>query len=282
LKNELSSKIKRTESKNLVLLLDEFQLGRTINEEGKEKNRTALRPIWELIDSGQIAKYNSLNFFEVSTVVHKLRKCLELGVKVNNKGIVIENEDVYNAMMEDNYCYRVVDFSVSTLREEADMDGLESNEGTDVTVGKVPLNQQEYRPTFTRVDKDDDSWQSNSSKKFLKKPYFIKKDMFGKLFNVDSDFFNHFYNMPKNRHFFERNGKSVIEFIEKEFLDKQPLMSMEDYSQSLIFCLGNIDEAYAMAHSTNPDADADIFHEHSLKITLPNIKDALSRRFRTA
>lgn len=35
-----------------------------------------------------------------------------------------------------------------------------------------------------------------------------------------------------------------------------------------------------MSHNINPDEDADLFHEHSLKITLPQIKEALSQRFR--
>jgi len=35
-----------------------------------------------------------------------------------------------------------------------------------------------------------------------------------------------------------------------------------------------------MHESSDPDADADLFYEHSLKITIPKIKDALSRRFR--
>jgi cell division protease FtsH len=57
-------------------------------------------------------------------------------------------------------------------------------------------------------------------------------------------------------------------------------MKKNDYSQSLIFVIGNIDEAYAMSHSSDPDADADIFYEFSQKITVPRMKNALSHRFR--
>lgn len=72
----------------------------------------------------------------------------------------------------------------------------------------------------------------------------------------------------------------IIDFIKKECWTNFSLMTADDYSQSLIFCIGNIDEAYNMHHSSDPDADADIFYEHSLKITMPKMKQALGRRFR--
>ena len=51
-------------------------------------------------------------------------------------------------------------------------------------------------------------------------------------------------------------------------------------SKSLIFVLGNLDEAYQMSHSINPDISADDLHEATSKITIANIKGALKKRFR--
>lgn len=53
-----------------------------------------------------------------------------------------------------------------------------------------------------------------------------------------------------------------------------------DLSKSLIFILGNLDEAYGMSRSMNPDINADELHEATLKINLTNIKSALKERFR--
>lgn len=53
-----------------------------------------------------------------------------------------------------------------------------------------------------------------------------------------------------------------------------------DCSKSLIFVMGNLDEAYTMSDDFNPDIDADEFHEQSKKITIPEIKKALQVRFR--
>jgi Peptidase family M41 len=54
-----------------------------------------------------------------------------------------------------------------------------------------------------------------------------------------------------------------------------------DHAQTLILISGNLDEAFAMAHQTaEADVDADIFHAFTEKITLVDVKNALSRKFR--
>ena len=57
--------------------------------------------------------------------------------------------------------------------------------------------------------------------------------------------------------------------------------SMVDCSKAFIFVIGNLDEAYTMNRHFNPDISADEFHEISLKITVPTIKEALKERFRS-
>jgi hypothetical protein len=54
-----------------------------------------------------------------------------------------------------------------------------------------------------------------------------------------------------------------------------------DLSQALIFVLGNLDEAYPMSQSMNPDISADEFHEATTHITVASIKSALRKRFRS-
>lgn len=54
-----------------------------------------------------------------------------------------------------------------------------------------------------------------------------------------------------------------------------------DHSKTLIVISGNLDEAFAMAHQTSEaDIDADIYHAYTKKITVVDIKNALSRKFR--
>jgi cell division protease FtsH len=71
----------------------------------------------------------------------------------------------------------------------------------------------------------------------------------------------------------------TIDFLFKVLqLARRP--SNKNFNKSLIFVLGNIDEAYTMSGNFSADIDADQFHEISLKITIPKLKKALRDRFR--
>jgi hypothetical protein len=55
----------------------------------------------------------------------------------------------------------------------------------------------------------------------------------------------------------------------------------EDYSKTLIFVSGNLDEVYKMASNCEEaEFDADIFHKNSLKINMLHVKRALKQRFK--
>jgi len=78
---------------------------------------------------------------------------------------------------------------------------------------------------------------------------------------------------------FEMNGEETIQFLNKALVyAKKP--KTKNFSQALIFVLGNIDEAYTMSDNYNADISADEFYRLSLKITLPKMKIALRSRFR--
>jgi Peptidase family M41/ATPase family associated with various cellular activities (AAA) len=62
---------------------------------------------------------------------------------------------------------------------------------------------------------------------------------------------------------------------------KKKVYEPVDHSKTLILVSGNLDEAFAMATQiAESDVDADIFHAFTQKITLVDIKNALSQKFR--
>jgi hypothetical protein len=65
-----------------------------------------------------------------------------------------------------------------------------------------------------------------------------------------------------------------------EGMHSRPATKTLDLSRAVIFVLGNLDEAYTMSHSMNPDINADDFQEQTSKITIAHIKRALRKRFR--
>ncbi|HEX8061257.1 MAG TPA: hypothetical protein VF473_10000 [Cyclobacteriaceae bacterium] len=65
-----------------------------------------------------------------------------------------------------------------------------------------------------------------------------------------------------------------------ELIDRDLTPKVFDLSHSLIFILGNLDEAYWMSSNLDPDMNADDMHEATSKITVSMIKSALRKRFR--
>lgn len=75
------------------------------------------------------------------------------------------------------------------------------------------------------------------------------------------------------------SANDTILFLNKVLkIGKRP--SIKNFTKSLIFVLGNIDEAYTMSNNFSADIDADEFNKLSKKITVPKIKKALQNRFR--
>ncbi|WP_338733465.1 hypothetical protein [Mangrovimonas cancribranchiae] len=80
-------------------------------------------------------------------------------------------------------------------------------------------------------------------------------------------------------HLMTLDGDETIMFLDKVIrIAKKP--NIKKFTKALIFVVGNLDEAYSMSGVLSADINADNFHEASLKITLPQIKRALSCRFR--
>ncbi len=62
---------------------------------------------------------------------------------------------------------------------------------------------------------------------------------------------------------------------------KKKVYEPVDHAKTLILISGNLDEAFSMARQiSESDVDADIFHAFTQKVTMVDIKDALSTKFR--
>lgn len=79
--------------------------------------------------------------------------------------------------------------------------------------------------------------------------------------------------------YFDANEHELLQLIYEASRRKRKT-EKGDMSKSLIFVLGNLDEAYHMSSDFNPDLNADAFYKRSLKIKVPQIKEALKKRFR--
>jgi hypothetical protein len=139
-----------------------------------------------------------------------------------------------------------------------------------VEKGKIIKGIRAYNAEF----KDPDDWNdSNSKNLFVNRSYYLSiLEYAGKTLN-----FNLMQDVEK--HFLNLDGDETIAFLNNVIkIAKKP--KTKNFTKALIFIIGNLDEAYTMSNNLTADVDADLFHESSLKITIPQIKNALSHRFR--
>ena len=87
---------------------------------------------------------------------------------------------------------------------------------------------------------------------------------------------------------FDEEVLQLAELTQEEILtkvlekkSKKKIYEAVNHAQTLIIISGNLDDAFSMANATGEtDVDADIFHAFTEKITIIDIKNALSRKFR--
>jgi hypothetical protein len=205
-----------------VLVFDEFQLGRTINEMGNEINKSRLRIIWDLLDKGKVF------------------------------------------ILEENFFgNRVYWFSLQ-------LEELLQNIEVEVKDGIVVEGIQHYDRLFGFKEKN----KEESSKKQRE---IIPFDIQWRIIDIwDGRFFNE---MALTEYIKTLTPDKIKVFIE-DTIEKAFRPVEKDFSDTLIFVIGNLDECYTISSDLNPDMDADFLHDFSNKITLTKIKKALSNRYR--
>jgi len=226
-----SEELKNREKHQIGIIFDEFQLGRTIDENGTELEKSGLRTMWDLLDSGKVSILQSSYYgAKIYQLTMKLEDCVDSGsVKVK--------------------------------------DGK-------ITSGKK-YHEKYFKEEEEEVEKDDNG-------KIIEPK--APEDLF-----IPSDFYWYIQNIWENRFISDTEIKQYLKAMDEtesiQFLNDTMNKAFKpveyDYSTSCIFVIGNIDEAYRMTKNFDPDSDADRFYKHSLKITLPQIKEALQKRFRS-
>lgn len=223
-----SEKLKNKDKQQIAFIFDEFQLGRTIDEQGSELDKSGLRAMWDLLDSGKIDILQDSYFgSKVYYLYLKLKDCVDVGNVESSGDFVTKNKDYHDKYFK----------------------SYEEDEGNNKKNKKVNNKKTSFIPeSFLWYIQE--IWET----RFISKNELIE-------------------------YFKTLNHNEAIEFLNETVIKAFKPMEF-DYSQSCIFVIGNIDEAYKMAKNFDPDSDADRFYKHSLKITQPQIKYALKNRFR--
>jgi hypothetical protein len=145
--------------------------------------------------------------------------------------------------------------------------------GVEVRNGRVIRNEQEFLEIFKGFYFES----QDRSAADLNKDYFLSKDF------VDGLYFLHSDDETIKEAIKEKLSKADLDGIINAVFDgvkTRTALKELDLSKAIIFISGNLDEAFGMSRSMNPDIDADDLYQSTLKINLTNIKSALKKRFR--
>lgn len=279
LRHALTERVGKKNDNNLFFVFDEIQMGRTISERGEEIDRVSLRPMWELIDSGTLGVENEhsrdvdrftafLNHIDFNVFFDKDLNTKSESTSYQFSSFLTEVGIIYSLAFQD-----AKKFSMNSFFE------------TDYCIIKTQYSEFIDKDNFF----DADSFRKNNTKYFSINGSsnkaigisLIPQTLYNKLEKLNRNFFEKYTRekfIEHLKHF--KTKEEIIDFIKSICSNDSHTMKKVDFSKSIIFCIGNIDEAYKMSHSSNPDSDADSFYEHSLKITTAHIKEALSERFR--
>lgn len=256
----LSTNPKIESSQPCILLLDEIQNFRTINEDGHELQEYKYRDIWTLLSDGKLPFHLELDYlFQLLWEFNEKEKREAENKsgknplhKLSFKGKILKADDEFSIFPEKGVSDSEDDED-NTVENEDGEGGDEEPEEPGDEHGNISMRVAE-RPDFLEDEKDS---------------YYSLK---------------HFKTMLRLTEPIEEiatwsTEKKKAVLIQK--INEQSLYEEVDYTRALIFISGNIDEAYEFAKKTNEvDVDADIFNKMSMKINILDIKKALSDRFK--
>lgn len=245
---------------NRIIVYDEFQYAATLDKQKEEKdNKGALKPFWELLDTGILNKRPEMRtLFNVYKAYLILKRIVDTKYPIELvHGKWLNSEDYIKSL--DEYERKSI-FEVFTESEKeikpnigCDM-GQNNNEPIRIDSKTKRVNRcVELNPWF--IDKAVDVYNNVNNSKFSTDNVDIKKKIYS--MNV-TELMEFFYNLYHS----SCKGYKL------------------DFKDSLVFVIGNLDEAYDVSFNVNPDMSPDQFHKITKKITVVDIKEALKDRFR--
>lgn len=130
-----------------------------------------------------------------------------------------------------------------------------------------------------KITNYEDLFYAETDTKKSKSKFFLEPAYYEDIIELAGDVLGVHLKVDVENIVLKFNGKETIQFL-KQVISIAQKPVRKDFSKSLIFVLGNLDEAFTMSGDYAMDVDADDFYNRSKKITIFKIKSALRERFR--
>ena len=260
IENDIEDSVGNNKS-NRIIVYDEFQYAATLDKQKEEKdNKGALKPFWELLDTGILNKKPEMRtLFKVYKMYLVLKRIVDTKYPIELvNGKWLNSEDYIKNL--DGYERK----SIFEVFIESEKEITPPNIGCDMgqnNNGPIRIDSKtkrvnrcvEFNPWF--IDNAVDVYNNVNNSKFSTDNVDIRKKIYS--MNV-TELMEFFYNLYHS----SCKGYKL------------------DFKDSLVFVIGNLDEAYDVSFNVNPDMSPDQFHKITKKITVVDIKEALKDRFR--
>lgn len=250
---------------NRIIVYDEFQYAATLDKKKEEKdNKGALKPFWELLDTGILNKRPEMctasKIYKIYLILKRIVDAKYPIEFVNGKWL--NSEDYIKNL--DEYEKRSV-FDVFIECDKEIMPDIECDTG-----------QNDYDCDNNSIRRIDSKAKRVDSCLRLK-TWIIDEAI--DLYNVVNNSKFSTDNIDIKKKVYSMNLTELIEFFYDLYHSSCKGYKL-DFKDSLVFVIGNLDEAYDVSFNVNPDMSPDQFHKITKKITVVDIKEALKERFR--
>ena len=280
-----------------VFILDECQKMRTINM-GMETPRAEYNEIWKLLDEGSI-DYKVSDSSDVMTMEKwfvvlneilrpKCKDCIVDNTRLTSPGI-IDDLDVLGLIeyLRDTELYK------KKYGEEEEDDGLDpKNPPTFYSIGQtsedpsdfIDLHLKELERIRTRHHKNDKYFADIATFNF--EAYdentisLVPTTIRTTIRNILCELFSMTETMDIMKKLVARQTFDEFCNFVSDLLRSIKAPHRLDFHNSIVFVIGNIDEAFTMRGYMDADADADLLHRLTKHVNVNDIKSALLYRFR--
>ncbi len=245
----------KTNSKRAIMIFDEFQNCRTLDEHGEERDRSQTAAVWQILDSGVLESTEWS--WEITRMLGVIEEFYSLAVlhptiPIKDGRFTVMGEELEK--IEDGF------------REYLDYQGL------------YDFNNSTSSALSHRFD-EDDMPELDDEENDKKCPYVIPP-------GIIKTIVRRYNSRGKGEGWKERTKlracTTLGEFASylQEYSKEMSAPKRVDCSESLVFIIGNLDEAFGVTDEIDPDIDADILTQLTSDVTITDVKNSLKKRFR--
>lgn len=260
----------------VVILLDEIQNCRAINEMGYEIGGLNMQGLWSLLSDGKICgvpNYNLYGFVDKiinSIIYYKIENNLPMS---DEEYSIMKDCGLYQCATVTNASNRVSDMPfLGRTSSFADYDTIHR----DTLIDAANCILKEYERCINEganLKYDTHGWAPIEKLDY----YLFASSHVRQVYMICSKGIG--MELKELRDLLNKDYIKAMYILLRALLSANKQQEL-DFTQALIFVAGNMDEVYLSAKSTSPDITLEKLYQSTKQITVPKIKQALLKRFR--